>query len=48
MRGQLQEELSRINQDRDWSFITQQIGMFSFTGLTPEQVRLSCLLGQDC
>lgn len=24
--------------EKDWSFVTSQIGMFSFTGLTKEQV----------
>ena len=28
----------RLNPDKDWSFVLKQIGMFSFTGLNPEQV----------
>jgi aspartate aminotransferase len=38
VRQKLYDEISKINSDRDWSFILKQIGMFSFTGLTPEQV----------
>lgn len=34
----LYDELTKINSDRDWSFILRQLGMFSFTGLTPAQV----------
>lgn len=40
VRQELQDHLERINPDKDWSFITKQIGMFSFTGLTPQQVRI--------
>ena len=39
VRATLVEELTkRDTKDRDWSFITSQIGMFSFTGLKPAQV----------
>jgi len=38
VRSLLQKELERASPDRDWSFVTRQIGMFSFTGLTPAQV----------
>lgn len=38
VRGELQEALTHKSGDRDWGFITRQIGMFSFTGLTPTQV----------
>uniref|UniRef100_A0A061RCX4 Aspartate aminotransferase n=1 Tax=Tetraselmis sp. GSL018 TaxID=582737 RepID=A0A061RCX4_9CHLO len=34
LRGCLEERMP----ERDWSFVTSQIGMFSFTGLKPEQV----------
>jgi aspartate/tyrosine/aromatic aminotransferase len=37
MRGALRSELEKIGAPGDWSHITSQIGMFSFTGLTPEQ-----------
>eukprot|EP00656_Telonema_subtile_P050310 TRINITY_DN6484_c0_g1_i2.p1 TRINITY_DN6484_c0_g1~~TRINITY_DN6484_c0_g1_i2.p1 ORF type:complete len:439 (-),score=147.80 TRINITY_DN6484_c0_g1_i2:69-1385(-) len=37
MRAALRGELERIGTPGDWSHITSQIGMFSFTGLTPEQ-----------
>lgn len=30
---------------RSWNHITDQIGMFCYTGLTPEQVRALCVLG---
>jgi aspartate aminotransferase len=39
VRGELQAALEQRCQDKDWSFITQQIGMFSYTGMTPQQVR---------
>jgi aspartate/tyrosine/aromatic aminotransferase len=32
VRGMLYDALTRINTDRDWSFVQQQIGMFSYTG----------------
>ena len=38
MRTALADELARIGCKRDFSFITRQAGMFSFTGLTPEQI----------
>ncbi|GAQ79617.1 chloroplastic aspartate aminotransferase [Klebsormidium nitens] len=39
VRATLVEELKkRDTKGRDWSFITSQIGMFSFTGLKPAQV----------
>ena len=38
VRQQLHEALQRLAPERDWSFVVKQIGMFSFTGLTPPQV----------
>ncbi len=38
MRTLFQETIESRNTGRDWSFITQQIGMFSFSGLKAEQV----------
>jgi len=38
MRNQLVGELKNLGSKRDWSHITKQIGMFCFTGLSPEQV----------
>lgn len=38
MRVALRGELERLKTPGDWSHITTQIGMFSFTGLTPKQV----------
>jgi len=37
MRKILREELERLKTPGNWSHITSQIGMFSFTGLTPKQ-----------
>lgn len=37
MRKLLRAELERIGTKGDWSHVTNQIGMFSFTGLTPKQ-----------
>lgn len=37
MRRQLLEELTKLGAPGDWSHIVSQIGMFSFTGLTPPQ-----------
>ena len=39
VRNELQAALEKRCPDKDWSFITQQIGMFSFTGMTPQQAR---------
>jgi len=38
MREKLVAHLKQLGSKRDWSHITKQIGMFCFTGLTPEQV----------
>jgi aspartate aminotransferase len=38
MRTQLKENLVKEGSSRDWSHITDQIGMFCFTGMTPPQV----------
>ncbi|KAL6751353.1 aspartate aminotransferase [Haematococcus lacustris] len=37
VRGELQSALESKWGDKDWGFITRQIGMFSFTGLSPAQ-----------
>jgi len=37
MRVKLSDELKRLGSKRDWSHVTNQIGMFCFSGLTPEQ-----------
>lgn len=37
MRAKLYDELVRLGTPGSWTHITSQIGMFSFTGLTPEQ-----------
>lgn len=38
MRVQLVKHLKEAGSTRDWSHITNQIGMFCYSGLTPEQV----------
>jgi len=38
MRDQLKANLKKEGSTKDWSHITDQIGMFCFTGMTPEQV----------
>lgn len=38
VRKELQRVLTAKYPAKDWGFITQQIGMFSFTGLSPAQV----------
>ena len=41
MRKKLQEGLKKEGSSRNWQHITDQIGMFCFTGMTPQQVRAS-------
>lgn len=38
MRHALADEMARVGAKRDFGFVTQQKGMFSFTGLTPDQI----------
>eukprot|EP00195_Chlamydomonas_chlamydogama_P011440 CAMPEP_0202901242 /NCGR_PEP_ID=MMETSP1392-20130828/14143_1 /ASSEMBLY_ACC=CAM_ASM_000868 /TAXON_ID=225041 /ORGANISM="Chlamydomonas chlamydogama, Strain SAG 11-48b" /LENGTH=435 /DNA_ID=CAMNT_0049587777 /DNA_START=77 /DNA_END=1384 /DNA_ORIENTATION=+ len=38
VRGELRAALEVKYPGKDWSFVTSQIGMFSFTGLSPAQV----------
>jgi aspartate aminotransferase len=38
MRALLKKELESLGSKHDWSHITSQIGMFAYTGLTPEQM----------
>ncbi|KAK9964151.1 hypothetical protein ABG768_005349 [Culter alburnus] len=38
MRAQLKEKLKALGTPGTWEHITEQIGMFSFTGLNPKQV----------
>ena len=39
MRDRLRSGLEKLKPENDWSFITTQIGMFAYTGLTAEQVQ---------
>lgn len=46
MRKALADEMVAVGAKRDFSFVTRQNGMFSFTGLSPEQVdRLAAEFG---
>lgn len=38
MRQQLRDNLAKEGSVKDWTHVTEQIGMFCFTGMTPEQV----------
>lgn len=38
VRQELHDYLAKLNPDKDWSFILRQIGMFSYTGLSEDQV----------
>lgn len=38
MRTKLKANLAKEGSVKDWSHITEQIGMFCFTGMTPDQV----------
>ena len=38
VRQVLRDHLEKLNPEKDWSFVTNQIGMFTYTGLSPEQV----------
>ncbi|KAK4196991.1 putative aspartate aminotransferase mitochondrial precursor [Triangularia verruculosa] len=38
MRALLKENLEKLGSKHDWSHITSQIGMFAYTGLSPEQM----------
>lgn len=38
VRTQLKDNLIKLGSSRNWQHITDQIGMFCFTGMTPEQV----------
>nr|XP_053645198.1 aspartate aminotransferase, mitochondrial-like [Cherax quadricarinatus] len=38
MRTKLKENLAKEGSVKNWSHITDQIGMFCFTGMTPDQV----------
>ena len=41
MRTKLRDGLKREGSSRDWQHITDQIGMFCFTGLKPDQACLN-------
>jgi len=43
MRIMLRHELEKLGTPGSWTHITDQIGMFSYLGLTPEQCKRMCL-----
>ena len=47
MRQKLRAGLEKLKPENDWSFITTQIGMFAYTGLTAEQVTSSDLVSSS-
>ena len=58
MRSSLRSHLEGLKSSRSWEHITEQIGMFCYTGLTQEEVRggeedksggmLQCCNDQSC
>jgi len=38
MRRALVTEMKNVGSTRNWSHVEKQIGMFAYTGITPEQV----------
>lgn len=42
VRTTLKESLEALGSPHKWDHITEQIGMFCFSGMTPEQVRHEC------
>ena len=47
MRQRLKAGLEREGSSHNWQHITDQIGMFCFTGLKPDQVGHSVYLGVE-
>ena len=48
MRKELRAALEKRMPARSWAFITAQIGMFSFTGMSPAQVGFVVVVGVLC
>lgn len=48
MRTQLVSNLKKEGSSHNWQHITDQIGMFCFTGLKPEQVNTVPLVSGCC
>lgn len=48
MRTQLVSNLKKEGSSHNWQHITDQIGMFCFTGLKPEQVNTDPLVSRCC
>ncbi|KAI4796336.1 hypothetical protein KUCAC02_027819, partial [Chaenocephalus aceratus] len=47
MRDQLKGKLQALNTPGTWEHITQQIGMFSFTGLNPAAINMCGLTSSN-
>ena len=43
VRQSLKDNLESLGSPHKWDHITEQIGMFCFSGMTPEQVKLTFL-----
>ena len=41
VRTTLKESLEALGSPHQWDHITEQIGMFCFSGMTPEQVQMT-------
>lgn len=48
MRTQLVSNLKKEGSSHNWQHITDQIGMFCFTGLKPEQVKAVPVVSRCC
>lgn len=44
MRNSLKQNLQKNGSTKDWNHITDQIGMFCYTGMKPDQVKLRTIL----
>lgn len=44
MRTSLKQNLQKNGSTKDWNHITNQIGMFCYTGMKPDQVKLPTIL----
>ena len=43
VRQSLKDNLESLGSPHKWDHITEQIGMFCFSGMTPEQVWIICV-----
>ena len=47
VRQSLKDNLESLGSSHKWDHITEQIGMFCFSGMTPEQVCYTILMHQQ-